>query len=154
MQKKKYIVTLTSGERQQLTHMVRCGKASALVLARARILLKADQATGGPAWDDEEIAIALEVGERTVSRVRQRFVERGVEAALERKKQDRPSVPRKLDGRAEARLIAVACSAPPEGRTAWTLKLLADKILELEMVDTISYETVRQVLKKTRSSRI
>lgn len=150
MREKKYVVTLTSEERQQLTQMIRSGKASALVLARARILLKADQAKGSPAWKDEAIATALDVGERTVSRVRQRFVERGVEAALERKKQDRPSVPRKLDGRAEARLIAVACSAPPQGRTAWTLKLLAGKLVELEVVDTVSYETVRQVLKKTR----
>ena len=150
MRRKKYLVTLTGEERQQLTHMIRSGKASALVQTRARILLKADQTDGGPAWQDEQIATALDVGLRTVGRVRQRFVERGLEAALERKKQDRPSALRKLDGRAEARLLAVACSKPPDGRTAWTLTLLANKLVELEVVDTISYETVRRVLKKTR----
>ena len=89
----------------------------------------------------------------TVERVRQRFVEQGLEAALGRKKQDRPSRPRKLDGRAEARLIALACSAPPDGRKAWTMKLLADRLVELEVVDSVSDETVRRALKKTRSSR-
>jgi transposase len=153
MRKKKYVVTLTGDERQELAQLVRSGKPSALVLARARILLEADQADDGPAWNDEEIATALDVGLRTVSRVRQRFVERGLEEALERKKQNRPSALRKLDGRAEARLLAVACSKPPDGRTAWTLKLLAGKLVELEVVDTVSYETVRRVLKKTRSSR-
>jgi transposase len=153
MRKKKYVVTLTDEERQQLTQMIRSGKSSALVQARVRILLKADQADAGPAWDDEEIATALDVGVRTVSRVRQRFVERGLEAALERKKQDRPSAVRKLDGRAEARLLAIACSKPPKGRTSWTLKLLANKLVELEVVDSLSYETVRRVLKKTRSNR-
>ena len=90
---------------------------------------------------------------RTVERVRQRFVERGLEAALGRKPQDRPSRERKLDGRAEARLIALACSRPPDGRAAWTLQLLADKLVELRVVDSVCDETVRRVLKKTRSSR-
>jgi transposase len=89
----------------------------------------------------------------TVERVRQRFVEEGLEAALGHKKPDRPSRPRKLDGRAEARLIALACSAPPEGRTEWTMQLLADQLVQLEVVDSVSDETVRRVLKKTRSSR-
>ena len=150
MPAKKYLVTLTPEERQQLTTMTSSGKAAALVLTRARILLKADQAKGGPAWEDAKIAEALDCGHRTVERVRQRFVERGVDAALARKPQDRPSVLRKLDGRAEARLIALACSAPPDGRAAWTLKLLAGRLVELEVVESVSYETVRQVLKKTR----
>jgi transposase len=150
---KKYKVTLTTEERHQLRDLIAVGKAAALRLTRARILLKADAAQGGPAWPDERIAQAVEVSVATVERLRQRFVEQGLEAALGRKKQDRPSRACKLDGRAEARLIAVACSAPPEGRQQWTLRLLADRLVELEIVDTICHETVRQVLKKTRSSR-
>ena len=95
----------------------------------------------------------MEVSVATVERVRQRFVEQGLDAALDRKKQDPPSRERKLDGRAEARLIALACSPPPEGRAGWTMQLLADKLVELEVVDSISDETVRQALKKTSSSR-
>jgi transposase len=151
--KKKYLVTLTPEERDQLTRMTSSGKASALALARARVLLKADQADGGPAWPDEAIAEALEVGVRTVERVRQRFVERGLEAALERKPQDRPSRERKLDGAAEARLVALACSEPPNGRPCWTMQLLADRLVELRVVDAVCDETVRRALKKTRSSR-
>jgi transposase len=122
-------------------------------LARARVLLKADAADRGPNWPDERIAEAFDVGLATVARVRQRFVEFGVAAALERRKQARPSRARKLDGRAEARLVALACSAPPDERAAWTLQLLADKLLELRVVDAVSDETVCRVLKKTRSSR-
>ena len=121
--------------------------------ARARILLKADAAPGAPAWKDEDIATALEVGRRTVERVRQRFVERGLDGALNRKQQDRPSRERKLDGQAEAHLIALACSEAPDGRKEWTMQLLADKLVELEIVESISDETVRRTLKKTSSSR-
>jgi transposase len=153
MPAKKYLVTLTPEERQQLTRLTSSGKAAALVLTRARILLKADQAEGGPAWEDAQIAEALDCGHRTVERIRQRFVEEGLDAALQRKKQGRPSRPRKLDGRDEARLIALACSEPPAGRSAWTLQLLADKLVELRVVDSVCDETVRRVLKKTRSSR-
>jgi transposase len=149
----KYKVTLTAEERRQLRDLVRAGKAAAKKLTHARILLKADAAAGGPAWPDERIADALDVSAATVGRVRQRFVEEGLEAALVRKKQDRPSRERKLDGRAEARLIALACSEPPDGRAAWTLQLLADKLVELKVVDSVCDETVRRVLKKTRSSR-
>ena len=150
---KKYKVTLTAEERQDLHDLIAAGKAAAQKLAHARILLKADAADGGPAWTDARIAEAVEVSAATVERVRQRFVEQGLEAALVRKKQDRPSRQRTLDGRAEARLIALACSAPPDGRAAWTMQLLADKLVELEVVDTISDETVRRALKKTSSSR-
>jgi len=150
---KKYKVTLTADERQQLSSLIATGKAAARKLAHARVLLHADAAPGGPAWTDERIAEAVAVGRATVERVRQRFVEHGLEAALGRKPQDRPSRPRKLDGRAEARLIALACSAPPPGRKEWTMRLLADKLVQLEVVDTICDETVRQALKKTRSSR-
>jgi transposase len=150
---KKYKVTLTAEERQQLHHLVTTDKAAAKKLTHARILLKADAAENGPAWPDERIAEALDVSTATIVRVRQRFVEQGLEAALGRKKQDRPSRERKLDGAAEARLIVLACSKPPEGRACWTMRLLADKLVELHIVDSVSDETVRRVLKKTNSSR-
>jgi transposase len=150
---KKYKVTLGADERQLLHDLVAAGKAAAKKLAHARILLKADAAPDGPAWTDTRIAEAVEVNRTTVEQVRQRFVEQGLEAALVRKKQDRLSRERKLDGAGEARLIALACSQPPRGRAAWTLRLLADRLVELEVVDTISTETVRQALKKTNSSR-
>jgi transposase len=145
---KKYKVTLDPDERRSLLGLIAAGKASALKLARARILLKADAGTQGPAWTDARIAEAVEVDPTTVERVRQRFVEEGLEAALVRKKQACPSRERKLDGAAEARLVALACSDPPQGRAAWTLQLLADRLVELRVVDSISDETVRQVLKK------
>jgi transposase len=153
MPQKQYLVTLTADERQWLASLVSAGKRSALTITRARILLKADQADGGPAWEDAAIAEALDCSARTVERVRQRLVERGLEQALGRKPQDRPSRERKFDGAAEARLIALACSQPPEGRARWTLKLLADKLVELEVFDSVSDEAVRRVLKKTNSSR-
>jgi transposase len=150
---KKYKVTLTADERQTLLDLLAAGKAAALKLTHARILLKADAADGGPAWTDGRIAEAVEVNVATVERVRRRFVEQGLEAALVRKKQDRPSRVRKLDGHGEARLIALACSEPPPGRCDWTLRLLADQLVELDIVESIAAETVRQVLKKTNSSR-
>ena len=149
---KKYIVTLTAEERRALSDLIAAGKAAAQKLAHARILLKADAADGGPAWPDHRIADALEVSTATVERVRQRFVEQGLDAALDRKQRERPAREIKLDGRAEAQLIALACSAPPEGRATWTMQLLADQLVELEVVDSISDETVRLALKKTRSS--
>jgi transposase len=150
---KKYTITLTDPERQQLHELISAGKGAAKKLAHARILLKADAAPGGPAWADARIAAAAEVSIATVERVRQRFVEDGLEAALVRKKQDQPSRPRKLDGAAEAHLIALACSQPPDGRDGWTMQLLADKLVELHIVDSICDETVRRTLKKTKSSR-
>ena len=149
---KKYIVTLTAEERQNLLDLIASGKGAAKKLAHARILLKADASPGGPAWADGPIAQAIEVSIATVERVRQRFVEQGLEAALVRKPQDRPSRDLTLDGRAEARLIALACTPPPEGRAVWTMQLLADKLVELEVVASVSDETVRRTLKKTRSS--
>jgi transposase len=146
---KKYIVTLTDEERASLDEMVRTGKAAAYKITHARILLKADASEGGPAWTDGQIANALDVGTATVERLRQRFVEEGLDAALCRKKQQHPSRERTFDGAAEARLVALACSAPPEGRSSWTLRLLAEKLVELEVVESVSHETVRQVLKKT-----
>lgn len=149
---KKYKVTLTTDERKSLQELISAGRAAAQKLTHARILLKADAGPDGPAWIDADIAEAVEVDVSTVERIRQRFVEQGLEAALVRKQRDRPARERKLDGQAEARLIALACSAPPKGRAKWTLKLLADRLVELEVVDTVSHETVRQVLKKTNSS--
>ena len=150
MPQKRYLVTLTTEERRDLAKLVSAGKRSARTLTRARILLKADQAQGGPAWDDARIAEALGCGHRTVERVRERFVERGLDAALAHKPQERPSRERKFDGAAEARLIALACSEAPKGRARWTLKLLADKLVALEVVASVAPETVRQTLKKTR----
>src|SRR3954465_3686611 len=125
MSQKKYLVTLTADERDHLDDLLRKGKASRLVLTRARILLKADQADGGPALDDAAIADDLEAGLRTISRVRERFVEPGFESRPPRKRQDKPSRPRTLDGAAEAQLIAVACSDPPVGWAVWTMQMLA-----------------------------
>ena len=150
---KKYKVTLTVEERQELQELIAVGKGAAQRLTHARILLKADAADGGPSWPDAKIAEAVEVSIPTIERVRRRFVEDGFEAALKRKPQARPSRVPKLDGRAEARLIAVACSTPPEGRREWTMQLLADRLVELKIVDSISDETVRLALKKTNSSR-
>ena len=150
---KKYRVTLTADERQYLQQMIAAGQAAARKMAHARILLKADAAEGGPAWPDGRIAGAVEVSVATIERVRQRFVEEGLEPALCRKKPDRPSRERKLDGAGEARLIALACSKVPKGRVAWTLQMLADKLVELEVVDSICPEVVRQTLQKTNSSR-
>jgi len=145
MPKKKYIVNLTSEEREALDTLISSGVASARKLTRARILLKADEG-----WTDRRISEALDVGTATVERVRKRFVEWGGIKAIERRK-PRRRYERKIDGDAEARLVALACSTPPEGRTRWTLQLLADKLVTLEEVDidSVSYETVRQVLKKT-----
>jgi transposase len=149
--KKKYIVTLTEEERQMLQEMLSRGKAAARKLTHARILLKADATPDGPGWNDEAIADGLEVGRATVERVRKEFVEEGLEAALERRKPRRLYL-RKLDGDGEAHLVALACQKPPDGRRRWTLQLLADRMVELEYVDQISYQTVRRTLKKTRSS--
>ena len=153
MSQKKYLVTLTSDERDHLNDLLGKGKASALVLARARILLKADPAEGGPGWLDEQIAEALEVSVATIERVRHRFVEQGLEPALGRKKQDQPSRGRARDGAGEARRIAPAGSKAPRGRVAWTPERLADERVELKVVDSICPEAVRQTLQKTNSSR-
>jgi transposase len=149
---KKYIVTLEPEERELLQQLIRKGKAAARKLTRARILLKADSSAGQPGWTDEQIAQALDIHYTTVANVRRRWVEQGLEAALNRRPPTR-QYERKLDGEAEAHLIALACSGPPEGHQRWTLRLLADKMVELRYVDSVSHETVRQTLKKTSSSR-
>ena len=150
---KKYKAALTHDERHQLPDLITVGQAAARKLTHARLLLKADASPGGPAWLDQRIADAVEVGVATVGRVRQRFVEEGLDAALDRKPRPRPPRDRILDGRAEARLIALACSSPPKGRAEWALQLLAGRLIALEVVPAASDETVRRALKKTRSSR-
>lgn len=149
---KTYRVRLDEDERAELERMVARGKGSARSLAHARVLLKADEGVAGPAWTDEAIAEALDLNRSTVERVRSRCVEAGVAAAL-RPRPSRQVRLRKLDGAQEAHLVALVCSPPPQGRNRWSMRLLADKLVELEIVDTISYETVRRTLKKTRSSR-
>jgi hypothetical protein len=148
----RYIVTLTSDERAALDRLLTAGKAPARKLTRARMLLKIDAGEHGPAWTDEEVLDALDTSASTVLRLRRRFIEQGFEAALDDKRAERV-YDRRLDGAAEARLVALACSTPPEGRATWTLQLLADRLVELHVVDTISDETVRRALKKTSSSR-
>jgi len=145
MGRAKYIVELAEEERVRLRTLLRRGKASVRMVARARVLLKADEGC-----TDKAIAAALEVGPATVGRIRKRFVERGLEQAL--REQPRPGQRRKLSGKQEAHVIAVACSTPPEGRARWTLRLLAGKVVELGFAPSISPETVRQMLKKTSLS--
>jgi transposase len=149
---KKYIVRLTPEEQTQLSQLIRSGRAAARTLLHARILLKADTEAAASAWSDEAISEALEVHATTVARVRQRFVEDGFEAALRPRPAKRQYV-RKLDGVAEAHLIALACGPAPAGQAQWTLRLLADRFVELEHVSSISYETIRRTLKKTSCSR-
>jgi hypothetical protein len=149
--KKRFAVTLTDTERDHLLELLAAGTAPARLLLHARILLKADQGPGGPGWVDERIAEAVETSQPTVSRVRKQFVQEGLEAALQRRAPTR-EYRRKLDGALEARLIALTCGEPPAGQARWTLHLLADKLVELELVEDISYQTVRRVLKKTNSS--
>lgn len=155
MTTKQYVVQLSTDERAQLEAVVRSKKAvSPERRARAQVLLKVDAGPLGPRWTDGRAAEAFDVHESTVRALRQRLVEEGFERALNRQKQRAPSVVRKLDGAAEARLIATVQGAPPEGRAKWTLRLLADKVVELGISSNpVSHETVRRTLKKTRSSR-
>ena len=148
---KKYVVRLTAEERKKLKQMVNKGKVATYKRLHAQILLKADESERGPAWTDQKIAESFEVSTRSIERIRKNLVEGGIDAATSRASGGGRK--RKLDGSAEAHLIALACSDPPEGRCQWTLQLLADKIVELKYVDTLSYETVRRVLKKTKSNR-
>jgi homeodomain-containing protein len=152
MRTKRFRVTLTSAERDQLHRLISSGSAPARKLMHARILLKSDSPPGERGAFDEDIAAAVEASVASVERVRRRFVEEGLEAALVPKPSTAPHVT-KLDGRGEANLIAAVCSPPPGGRDHWTLQLLADRLVELQVVESISYETVRRTLKKTSSSR-
>ncbi len=148
---KKYVVRLTTEERTYLESLIAAGAAPARTQTHARILLKADCGPAGPAWPDHAIREALEVSLPTIQRVRQTLVLAGFDAALHRKRP--PPRPRKLDGHQEAHLITLACSAPPEGHKRWSLRLLTKRFIELEYVDSVGRETLRQVLKKTPSNR-
>jgi transposase len=150
--RKQHVVVLSEEERARLHTLIGRGAAPARALTHARILLKANQGEAGPGWTDRAIATALEVHHTTVARVRQQYATGGLEAAVDRKAPAR-EYRRRLDGEQEAHLVALACSAPPQGHKRWTLRLLAERLVQLEVVDAISYETVRQVLKQTASSR-
>lgn len=143
MPNKKYVVKLSQEERETLQGIIFSGKRAAKTILRARVLLKADAS-----WLDEKIAEALDVNVRTIERMRQQFVEEGFESFMSRRKPRRKYL-RKLDGKQEAQLTTIACSQPPEGRARWTLRLLADRMVQLDYVESVSHETVRQVLKKT-----
>jgi hypothetical protein len=151
---KKYVVRLSDEERQRLSDLIRKGKSPAQRLLKARILLKADVSGSGAGWSDSQIIQALDTSTSLVYRVRKQLVEEGFEAVLSRKQRATPAVPRIFDGEKEARLIALACSEPPPGRVRWTLRLLEAKVVELNIVDHASDNTIGRTLKKTRSSPI
>jgi len=151
---KKYVVRLSSEERQQLETLIRKGRGSARQLLKARILLKADVSDAGPGWSDSKIIAALDTNASMLYRVRKQLVEEGFEAVLSRKQRATPAVARIFDGEKEAKLIALACSKPPKGRARWTLRLLENKVVELGIVERASDSTIHRTLKKTVSNRI
>ena len=153
MANKKFVVKLETAERARLNDVISKGKAAAKAILKARILLKADQAEGGEAWSDRKICEALDTNLSMVSRVRETFVDKGLDAVLTRKKRETPPVPRVFDGEAEAKLTALACSSPPEGHARWTIRLLAEHVVERQIVPAAHFNTVARALKKTRSSR-
>ena len=146
---KKYIVRLSGEERSSLQKLLTSGRGSGRMFTRVRILLKADQSDEGSAWSDEKISESFDVTVQTIERVRKQLVEEGLEAVLSRHPYTQKLSRKKIDGDVEAHLIALSCSEPPEGRSRWTLRLLADKAVELGYLESISYEAVRQTLKKT-----
>jgi len=150
---KKYIIKLSREERDTLRKIITSGRGPARMFTRARILIKADQGDHGPNWSDEQISDAMDVTVQTIERVRKQFVEEGFDAVLSRRQYTQKVSRKKIDGNVEAHLIALSCSEPPKGYVRWTLRLLADKIVELGYVETISHEAVRQTLKKTNLSR-
>lgn len=145
---KKYIIRLSDDERERLTKIISSGRGAARMFTRARILLKADQSNNGPKWPDEKISEALDVTVQTIERVRKQLVEEGFDSVLSRHEYKQKVSRKKVDGEVEAHLIALSCSEPPEGRTRWTLRLLAEKAVELGYIETISHEAIRQTLKK------
>jgi Homeodomain-like domain len=153
MTSKKFIVELDAQERTRLQGLISKGKAPAKVILKARILLKADQAKGGPAWLDAQIVEAFETNLTMVSRVREKLVTEGLDAVLTRKKRETPPIPAIFDGEAQAKLTALACSAPPEGSARWTIRLLAQHVIERKIVETAHFNTVGRALKKTISNR-
>ena len=154
MSQKRFVVRLTEDERSTLQAALKRTRLAARKRARAQVLLKVDEGEHGPTWPDTRAAEAFDVHLNTVAAIRRRLVERGFDGVLEHKAQAQPSRTRKLDAAGERELLAVAQSRAPAGRARWTLHLLADRLVQLEVVDTISHETVRQALKKTTSSRM
>lgn len=148
---RKYTVELSDAEREQLEKLVAAGSERARTLTRARILLKTDSSAAGARWTYAQICEAFDVTQVTVSKVRKAYAEQGLEAAIQRKKPDREYLPR-LDGKAEAHLVALTCGEPPNGQARWTLRLLQEKMVELEIVERVSHETVRKTLKKMNLS--
>lgn len=148
--RKKYIVELSADDRQRCLDLIRAGTSHTRTVMHARVLLKSDSGPEGPGWTDAAIAEAVEVSPTTVAKIRQRFVSEGLEATLAHYRGPNREYPRKLDGRQEAYLLALAHSAPPEGHSRWSLRLLADKMVELEYVDSLSHMTVSRTLKKGR----
>ena len=153
MAAKKYIVELGAGERERLNALISKGKAPAKTILKARILLKADQAEGGPAWLDAEIVDALDTNLTMVSRTREKLVSEGLDAVLTRKQRESPPTPAIFDGEAQAKLTALACSAPPPGHARWTIRLLAEHVVERRIVPAAHFNTVGRALKKTLSNR-
>jgi hypothetical protein len=153
MANKKFVVDLDASERERLYALISKGKAPAKSILKARILLKADQGPGGEAWTDDEICAALDTNVTMVSRVRQKLVEESLDAVLARKKRTTPPVAPIFDGEAQARLIALACGTPPEGHARWTIRLLAEHVVERGIVDAAHFNTVGRALKKTISNR-
>ncbi len=154
MSRKKYVVELSSEEREQLEALISKGKSSAKAILKARILLKSDQGPLAPGWPDDRIVEALDTNLSMVTRVRRQLVEEGLEAVLARKKRAHPPIKPIFDGEAQARLIALACSEPPPGHARWSIRLLAEQVVELEIVEAAHFNTVGRALKKTSSSRI
>ena len=150
---KKHVVRLSMEERKTLKKLINSGRGPARMFTRARILLKADQSDNGPGWADERISEAFDVTIQTIERIRKQFVEEGFDAVLSRREYTQKVSRKKIDGDVEAHLVALSCSEPPEGRARWTLRLLADSIIELGYVESISHEAVRQTLKKTNLNR-
>ena len=146
---KKYIVRLSDEERKKLKKLITSGRGPARMFTRARILLKADQSDAGPGWSDEKISEALDTTIQTIERVRKQLVEEGFDAVLSRHDYHQKVSRKRIDGEVEAHLIALSCSDPPEGRARWTLRLLAEKAVELGYIESISHEAIRQTLKKT-----
>lgn len=150
---KKYIVKLSKDEHDKLQKLIKSGRGPARMFTRARIILKADQGEHGPSWGDDKISDALDVTVQTIERVRKQLVEEGLDAVLSRRHYTQKVSRKKIDGDVEAHLIALSCSEPPEGYARWTLRMLADKVVELGYVETISHEAIRQTLKKTNLNR-
>ncbi len=149
MSRKKWIVELGKEERDELTALINKGRTAAWKIKKARILLKSDEGELGPGWSDKRIVTALETNKTMVERVRRKLVEEGMMAVFTRKKRATPPCKPIFDGEAEARLIALSCSKPPKGHAKWSIRLLAEKVVELEIVETVHHNTVARTLKKT-----